>query len=272
MLVNVKCALLSIGFDDATFVCRKSVSNPTRSLTIWRVNFVVFNGKNSYNCISLSGHPFTCRFILEPKSVLLNEQEQKFNESESAIASMQVSLIFISVSYESLKSQDKANLDSSFVLVYPMIRLRRNILRNSWERWRTTSESCFNRTRGLHARFSRWLSNESCLRCICIWSGVILQFDLSANSAFPLPYCELRVVFCCNGPFHVWTKEFAVASCNSFSLLTDAEANCSCRGLTCCLDHVFWCGNQELHLLTAGNLYVFLGELKNSTAPILCVK
>ena len=93
MLVNVKCPLLSIGFDDATFVCRKSVSNPTRSLTIWRVNFVVFNGKNSYNCISLSGHPFTCRFILEPKSVLLNEQEQKFNESESAIASMQVSLI-----------------------------------------------------------------------------------------------------------------------------------------------------------------------------------
>jgi len=91
MLVNVKCPLLSIGFDDATFVCRKSVSNPTRSLTIWRVNFVVFNGKNSYNCISLSGHPFTCRFILEPKSVLLNEQEQKFNESESAIASMQTS-------------------------------------------------------------------------------------------------------------------------------------------------------------------------------------
>ena len=95
MLVNVKCALLSIGFDDATFVCRKSVSNPTRSLTIWRVNFVVFNGINiiSLHFISFSGHPFTCRFILEPKSVLLNEQEQKFNESESAIASMQVSLI-----------------------------------------------------------------------------------------------------------------------------------------------------------------------------------
>ncbi|CAN6272615.1 unnamed protein product, partial [Urochloa humidicola] len=30
-------------------------------------------------------------FILEPKSVLLNEQEQKFNESESAITSMQTS-------------------------------------------------------------------------------------------------------------------------------------------------------------------------------------
>nr|CAB3446551.1 unnamed protein product [Digitaria exilis] len=30
-------------------------------------------------------------FILEPKSVLLNEQEQKFNDSESAIASMQTS-------------------------------------------------------------------------------------------------------------------------------------------------------------------------------------
>jgi len=34
MLVNVKCALLSIDFDDATFVCRKSVSNPTRSFTM----------------------------------------------------------------------------------------------------------------------------------------------------------------------------------------------------------------------------------------------
>ncbi|XP_062219017.1 prefoldin subunit 1 [Phragmites australis] len=30
-------------------------------------------------------------FILEPKSVLLNEQEQKLNDSESAIASMQTS-------------------------------------------------------------------------------------------------------------------------------------------------------------------------------------
>lgn len=39
-------------------------------------------------------HPFTCRFILEPKSVLLNEQEQKLNDSESAIASMQVKLDF----------------------------------------------------------------------------------------------------------------------------------------------------------------------------------
>jgi len=54
---------------------------------------VVFNGINiiSLHFISFSGHPFTCRFILEPKSVLLNEQEQKFNESESAIASMQTS-------------------------------------------------------------------------------------------------------------------------------------------------------------------------------------
>uniref|UniRef100_A0A0D9VFR7 Prefoldin subunit 1 n=1 Tax=Leersia perrieri TaxID=77586 RepID=A0A0D9VFR7_9ORYZ len=30
-------------------------------------------------------------FILEPKSLLLSEQEQKFNDSESAIASMQTS-------------------------------------------------------------------------------------------------------------------------------------------------------------------------------------
>ncbi|KAF8762819.1 hypothetical protein HU200_009040 [Digitaria exilis] len=44
-------------------------------------------------------------FILEPKSVLLNEQEQKFNDSESAIASMQVSLISISTSKEYLEKQ-----------------------------------------------------------------------------------------------------------------------------------------------------------------------
>uniref|UniRef100_J3LCQ2 Prefoldin subunit 1 n=1 Tax=Oryza brachyantha TaxID=4533 RepID=J3LCQ2_ORYBR len=31
------------------------------------------------------------KFILEPKSLLLNEQEQKLNDSESAIASMQTS-------------------------------------------------------------------------------------------------------------------------------------------------------------------------------------
>jgi hypothetical protein len=116
---------------------------------------VVFNDINIIPSHFIFGHPFTCRFILEPKSFLLNEQEQKFNESESAIASMQVSFISISVSYEFLKSLEKANPDSLFVLVYPIIRLPRNILRNSWEKWRTTSESCFNRTRGLHARFSR---------------------------------------------------------------------------------------------------------------------
>lgn len=31
-----------------------------------------------------------CRFILEPKSVLMNEQEQKLNGSETAIASLLV--------------------------------------------------------------------------------------------------------------------------------------------------------------------------------------
>lgn len=30
------------------------------------------------------------RFVLEPKSVLINEQEQKFKDSETAIASLQV--------------------------------------------------------------------------------------------------------------------------------------------------------------------------------------
>lgn len=67
-----------------------------QDLSPWRVNFVVFYG----NTIAFHFlHPFARRFILEPKSVLLNEQEQKFNDSESAIASMQVSLISISVSY-----------------------------------------------------------------------------------------------------------------------------------------------------------------------------
>lgn len=34
------------------------------------------------------------RFVLEPKSVLVNEQEQKLKDSESAIASLQVYLCF----------------------------------------------------------------------------------------------------------------------------------------------------------------------------------
>ncbi|KAL6634362.1 hypothetical protein ACP70R_027033 [Stipagrostis hirtigluma subsp. patula] len=34
---------------------------------------------------------YSCMFILEPKSVLVNEQEQKLNDSESAISSMQTS-------------------------------------------------------------------------------------------------------------------------------------------------------------------------------------
>ncbi|XP_072149028.1 prefoldin subunit 1 [Setaria viridis] len=43
---------------------------------------------NTYKTV---GKEEFCVFILEPKSVLLNEQEQKFNDSESAIASMQTS-------------------------------------------------------------------------------------------------------------------------------------------------------------------------------------
>lgn len=38
------------------------------------------------------------RFVLEPKSVLVNEQEQKLKDSEAAIASLQVSFLFISFS------------------------------------------------------------------------------------------------------------------------------------------------------------------------------
>lgn len=34
------------------------------------------------------------RFVLEPKSDLVNEQEQKLKDSEAAVASLQVSLVF----------------------------------------------------------------------------------------------------------------------------------------------------------------------------------
>jgi hypothetical protein len=40
----------------------------------------------------ISLHLFTYRFILEPKSVMMTEQEQKLNESENAISTMQVHL------------------------------------------------------------------------------------------------------------------------------------------------------------------------------------
>lgn len=43
------------------------------------------------------------RFVLEPKSVLVNEQEQKLKDSESAIASLQVYLHFL-VNYDGLFS------------------------------------------------------------------------------------------------------------------------------------------------------------------------
>ncbi|GLT66448.1 hypothetical protein SLA2020_388130 [Shorea laevis] len=38
-------------------------------------------------CVSL----MVARFVLEPKSVLMNEQEQKLKDSETAIASLQAS-------------------------------------------------------------------------------------------------------------------------------------------------------------------------------------
>lgn len=37
------------------------------------------------------------RFVLEPKSVLMNEQEQKLKDSETAIASLQVHFLFSSL-------------------------------------------------------------------------------------------------------------------------------------------------------------------------------
>lgn len=41
------------------------------------------------------------RFFLEPKSVLMNEQEQKLKDSETAIASLQVN--FLSLGNENCK-------------------------------------------------------------------------------------------------------------------------------------------------------------------------
>lgn len=42
------------------------------------------------------------RFVLEPKSVLINEQEQKLKDSETAIASLQVFMLIIHLSILSI--------------------------------------------------------------------------------------------------------------------------------------------------------------------------
>lgn len=44
------------------------------------------------------------RFVLEPKSLLVNEQEQKLKDSESAISSLQVSLAAFSLSLIAISS------------------------------------------------------------------------------------------------------------------------------------------------------------------------
>lgn len=78
------------------FVCRKSVSKSRSSALImegWSIGMVWY--AIMWICIHhfISCHSFTFRFILEPKSVLMNEQEQKLNDCESAIATMQVHFI-----------------------------------------------------------------------------------------------------------------------------------------------------------------------------------
>lgn len=45
--------------------------------------------------LSLSVSLCVARFILEPKSVLMNEQEQKLKDSETALASLQVYLVCV---------------------------------------------------------------------------------------------------------------------------------------------------------------------------------
>uniref|UniRef100_A0A453BLX8 Uncharacterized protein n=1 Tax=Aegilops tauschii subsp. strangulata TaxID=200361 RepID=A0A453BLX8_AEGTS len=47
-------------------------------------------GNCIYNIMFI--HRFICRFILEPRSLMVNEQEKKLNDSETAISSMQVCL------------------------------------------------------------------------------------------------------------------------------------------------------------------------------------
>jgi hypothetical protein len=109
------------------------------------------------SCISFFPHPSVARFILEPKSVLFNEQEQKLNDSESAIASMQVCLISDPLSYQivsRLRERNKRRFLTAFVC-YCLIRHPKNTLRNSWAKWRTTLGSCFNRIQGLRVRSSQ---------------------------------------------------------------------------------------------------------------------
>lgn len=106
-------------------------------------------------------HPSVARFILEPKSVLFNEQEQKLNDSESAIASMQVCLISDPVLPDCVNiGRNKHGFLTAFAC-YCLIRHPKNTLRNSWAKWRTTFGSCFNRIQGLRVRSSQWLFNES---------------------------------------------------------------------------------------------------------------
>jgi hypothetical protein len=59
MLVNVECALLSIGFDDGYFVCRKSVSNPTRSFTMESQ----FRGLQRYKYNTIAFHFWTSIYL-----------------------------------------------------------------------------------------------------------------------------------------------------------------------------------------------------------------
>lgn len=126
-------------------------------LTMGEFNFIFLYGavmQNTVSCISFfPPRPSVARFILEPKSVLFNEQEQKLNDSESAIASMQVCLIADPVLPDCVETE--ISIDFSLFVCYFLVRHPKTTLRNSRAKWRTILGSCFNRTQDLRVRSSQ---------------------------------------------------------------------------------------------------------------------
>lgn len=162
---DVICGLLSVGLMMAAFVCRKSVSKRGRPSSTWGSSIpfscMVLWCKIRYRVFHFfPPRPSVARFILEPKSVLFNEQEQKLNDSESAIASMQVCLIADPVLPDCVETE--ISIDFSLFVCYFLVRHPKTTLRNSRAKWRTILGSCFNRTQDLRVRSSQWPFNESC--------------------------------------------------------------------------------------------------------------
>ena len=106
---------------------------------------------------------FINRFLLEPKTVLEGEQEQKLKDSEATIASLQVHIrlmIWLVILGESVK----------LMVVYWHIlrwmidvRHQGKTWRRRSQRWRTTWGSCCSKNRALLVRLCPCLCNFFCI-------------------------------------------------------------------------------------------------------------